>query len=60
MNYKQALNYLKSSGMSEEQIKTVVNAIKSELIENILDTYTYSLIDYMADLLIKLKEEKNV
>lgn len=36
MTYEQAINYLRSSGMSDEQIETVVNAIKSELIDGMI------------------------
>lgn len=60
MNYEQAINYLKSSGMSEEQIETVVNAIQNEQIETIVNAVVYSLIDTLTDLLITLKEDKNV
>ena len=60
MNYEQAVNYLKSSGMSEEQIETVVKAIQNEQIETIVNTVVYSLIDTLTDLLITLKEDKNV
>ena len=40
MNYEQAVNYLKSSGMSEEQIKTVVNTIGSHMIDAIIEILT--------------------
>lgn len=40
MNYEQAINYLKSSGMSEEQIATVVNGIGSDLIDAIIELLT--------------------
>lgn len=48
MNYEQAKNYLKSSGMSEEQIAAVVNGISSDIIDAIID------------LLTVLKEKTNV
>ena len=60
MNYEQAINYLKSSGMSEEQIKTVVNAIRSEQIDTIFDTIMNKLIDELSDVLkymVELKEK---
>ena len=40
MNYEQAVNYLKSSGMSEEQIAAVVNGIGSDIIDAIIDLLT--------------------
>lgn len=60
MNYEQAVNYLKSSGMSEEQIETVVNAIRSEQIETLVNAFAYAIIDTMTDLLVELKEDINV
>lgn len=60
MDYEQAINYLRSSGMSEEQIETVVNAIKTEQIETLVNAFAYSIIDTMADLLVELKEDIHV
>lgn len=51
MSYEQAINYLRSSGMSDEQIKTIVNAIRYDI--------SYDIVEKIFDLL-ETKEITNV
>lgn len=49
MNGEQAINYLKNSGFSEEQIQEIVKALEQESINNILDDIYTEIEDKYKD-----------
>lgn len=52
MSREESINYLKSSGMSEEQIKSVIEGIESKLrgnIELIIDEYQHEINELKED-----------